>query len=115
MATKTLETNAVIPPGLLIQDEIDARDMSRRDLADAMNLPIDEVRDLIQGDAPLTPAIAAELERTLEMPAHIWIGLEDDYRKGLDRMEREPGTMVRFRFHGSEIVRVANGQGNALN
>ena len=95
MATKTLESNAVIPPGLFIQDEIDARGMSRGDLANAMNMPVGEARDLIQGKALLTPAIAGELERILELPAHIWIGLEDTYRQGLERMEREAEAMFR--------------------
>ena len=89
MATKTLESNAVIPPGLLLQDEIDARGVSRRELADILDLSVSEVSDLIAGDAPLTQTIADDLERAFKTPAYIWIRLEEWYREGLERMERE--------------------------
>ena len=83
------KSNAAIPPGLLLQDEIDARRVSRRELADILNLSLDEVDDLIAGDAPLTQAIADELERAFKTPAHIWVGLEAKYRQRLERRGRE--------------------------
>ena len=85
MATSASQTNAVIPPGSFIEEESEARGMNRRELADALNLSVGEVSELIAGNALLTPAIAAELERTLEMPSHMWIRLEAKYRHKLAR------------------------------
>ena len=81
MATDAVQTCVGLPPGAFMEEESEARGMNRRELADALNLSVSEASELIAGDAPLTPAIAAELERTLEMPAHMWIRLEAKYRQ----------------------------------
>ena len=97
MANNKLRTNAVIAPGLFIEEESEARGMSRRELADALNLSVSEVNELIAGNAPLTQEIAAELERTLELPSHMWTRLEANYQAGLARME-EDDSLILVRF-----------------
>ena len=95
MATNARQSNTFRPPGQLLQDEIDAREISRRELADILNLSVSDVNELIAGEAPLTQAIADDLERAFKTPAHIWVGLEARYRQRLDRLEREPEAMIR--------------------
>ena len=95
MATNARQFNTFLPPGHLLQEEIDAREVSRRELADILNLSVSEVGDVIAGNAPLTQTIADELERTFKTPAHIWVGLEARYRQRLERMEREPEDTIR--------------------
>ena len=87
------QTSTFLPPGHLLQEEIDALGVSRRELAGILDLSDGEVGDLIAGEAPLTQSIANHLERAFKTPAHIWVGLEVRYRR---RLEREPGTMVRI-------------------
>ena len=48
-ATKMHESNAVIPPGLLIGDELAARGLSQRKLAAAMRRPVNAVHEIIRG------------------------------------------------------------------
>ena len=88
MATKhetRLESDAAIPPGLLIRDEIAARGMSQRQLAGAMRRPVYAVHAIISGRKAVTARTALELEQVLEIPAHIWVRLEADYRLALER------------------------------
>ncbi len=81
------ESNAVIPPGLFIRDELEARGLSQRKLAAAMQRPVNAVHEIIVGKKAITPRTALELERELEIPAHIWVCLEADYRLALERQK----------------------------
>ena len=89
MATRVTEeskeSNAVIPPGLLIRDELEARGMSQRKLANAMRRPVSTIHEIVVGKKAITPRTALELERELEIPAHIWVRLEADYRLALEQ------------------------------
>ena len=88
MAIKVLESresNAVIPPGLLVGDELEARGISQRKLAAMMQRPVNTIHEIIQGRKAITPRTALELEQALEIPAHIWMRLEADYRLALER------------------------------
>ena len=88
MATDILmeqQSNAVIPPGMLIRDELAARGMSQRQLAVAMNRPVNAINEIVLGKKAITPKTALGLERVLEIPAHIWVRLEADYRLALER------------------------------
>lgn len=88
MATDILmeqQSNAVIPPGMLIRDELAARGMSQRQLAVAMNRPVNAINEIVLGRKAITPKTALGLERVLEIPAHIWVRLEADYRLALER------------------------------
>lgn len=88
MATDILleqQSNAVIPPGMLIRDELAAREMSQRQLALAMNRPVNAINEIVLGRKAITAKTALGLERVLEIPAHIWVRLEADYRLALER------------------------------
>jgi HTH-type transcriptional regulator/antitoxin HigA len=90
MATDLIgESNAAIPPGLLIRDELAARGMSQRQLATAMKRPVNTINEIVMGRKAVTPRTALGLERALEVPAHIWLRLEADYRLALERERAE--------------------------
>ncbi len=86
MAIETrLESNVAIPPGLTIRDELAARGMSQRQLADDMERPASAVNAIVLGKKAITPRTALDLEKALEIPAHVWLRLEADYRLALER------------------------------
>ena len=90
MATDLIgELNAVIPPGLLIRDELAARGMSQRKLAVAMKRPVNTINEIVSGRKAITPKTALGLEQVLEVPAHVWLRLEADYRLALEREKME--------------------------
>ncbi len=86
-------SNAVIPPGLLLSDELTARGMSQRKLAAAMQRPVNTIHEIILGKKAITPRTALDLARVLEIPAHVWVRLEADYRLALER-QKERGQAV---------------------
>ena len=73
-----------IPPGLLIKDELEARGMSQRRLAAEMKRPHRVINEIVLGKRGITPRTALELEKALEIPAHVWVGLEGRYRLALE-------------------------------
>ena len=86
MAIETrLESNVAIPPGLTIRDELAARGMSQRQLASDMERPASVVNAIVLGKKAITPRTALGLEKALEIPAHVWMRLEADYRLALER------------------------------
>ena len=52
-----------------------------------MQRPVNAVHEIIVGKKAITPRTALELERELEIPAHIWVRLEADYRLALERQK----------------------------
>ena len=85
VTSERIESDVAIPPGLLIRDELAARDMSQRQLAMAMGRPVNTVNEIVAGRKAITPKTALGLERVLEIPAHIWVRLEADYRLTLEK------------------------------
>lgn len=69
------------PPGDTIADIIDAWCWTRADLARRMGCTVIEVDRLIAGELPITPAIAASLERALGTTATFWLAREQHYRE----------------------------------
>ena len=52
-----------------------------------MRRPVNTVHEIIRGKKAITPRTALELERELEIPAHIWMRLEADYRLALEQQK----------------------------
>ena len=85
-----VESTVAIPPGLLIRDELEARGMTQRRLAAAMGRPANTVNEIVAGRKAITPRTALDLERVLDIPAHVWVRLEADYRLALEK-DTSPG------------------------
>jgi HTH-type transcriptional regulator/antitoxin HigA len=45
------------------------------------------MRHLLEGQAPLTDAVAHDLERVLGVPAHFWLTREAQYRAQCARLD----------------------------
>lgn len=64
--------------------------MSQVDLAQRMGRPIQAVNEIIKANKAVTPDTALQLGQVTGVPAHIWTGLEEEYRLTLARQqERE--------------------------
>lgn len=91
MATRT-ETAFVlsdlpIPPGEILEEELEARGMSRKDLAARMAADPRTIDEIIRGEKAIDPATAVGLANALGIGAHYWIGLETDYAAARARNE----------------------------
>lgn len=95
MATKAMgrhiESDAIIPPGELLQEELAARGMTQRGLAELIARPPQAISEIVRGKKAITANTALALERALGTPAYIWINLEAQYRLALARKKRQEG------------------------
>ena len=83
-----LGSDAIIPPGNILAQELEARGLSQRQLAAQMGRPQQAINEIIRGKKLLTVETALDLERILGTPASIWVRLEGDYRLKLARQNR---------------------------
>lgn len=90
MATKKrVYSDLPIPPGKYLAEVIAAKGITQAELARRLGRPIQAVNEIIKGEKAITPATALQLERTLDVPAHIWTGLESRYQLIKARLEEK--------------------------
>ena len=78
-----------LPPGALIQEQLDTLDMSGRELARRCGRSPKLIAEIIAGKAPIEPETALQIERVLETSASIWLGMEANYRLHLARSKEQ--------------------------
>ena len=82
MVTKTKAyPDVAIPPGEYLEEEIEARDISQKELARRMGRPLNAINEIINGKKAITAETALQLEEVMaEIPARFWLNLETDYQ-----------------------------------
>lgn len=90
MTTKTVAaSNLAIPPGEYLAEVLGELGMTKDDLAHRMGEPATQLIPIFSGERVITPEIAMQLERIVGVPAHIWTGLEAEYRLTLAGQESD--------------------------
>ena len=84
-AAPRLHSDMPIPPGEFLREHLDETGMSQAELARRLGRPRQAVNEIIRGKKAITAETALQLERVLSTPAHIWLGLELEYRLVLAR------------------------------
>ena len=74
-----MESSLLIHPGEMIKDEIMARGMTQKELAQQMGVSYTVFNEILNGKRPVTTEYALLLEAALGTDAGIWIGLQADY------------------------------------
>ena len=91
-----------ISPGSVLEEEIEARAMTQKELARRMGRPPQVVNEIIKAKKSITPETALELEKVLGMPAQVWVNLESVYRMSKakneerERLRQEASALSRF-------------------
>ena len=80
------DTDYAVPPGETLQELLEERGMSQRDLARRAGLSPKHVNKLLHGLVPLSADVAVRLERVTGTPAHFWNRREAGYRSDLERI-----------------------------
>lgn len=75
-----------VRPGDVLVDALEERGMTQAELGRRMARPLKTISEIATGKAAVTPDTAVQLERTLGIPAAIWLRLEAAYR---ERQARE--------------------------
>ena len=81
MATRTdAYPDVAIHPGEYLAEEIDAREISQKELARRMGRPVNAINEIINGKKAITADTALQLEAVMtEILARFWLNLETDY------------------------------------
>jgi HTH-type transcriptional regulator/antitoxin HigA len=66
----------VFPPGEFLRDELDARGWTPRKFAKMLGRPLQLVDEILAGQHPIEPQIAAEIGAALGTSPDIWLNLE---------------------------------------
>ena len=74
-----------IPPGDILEEELEARGMTQKELAARLGRPPQAINEIIKGKKAITPETAIGLEKVLGINAKFWTNLESDYRMVLAR------------------------------
>ena len=81
MIANNLFPSRLIHPGEMIKDEIDFRGISKEDLAREIDMPIEELDEILDGNHSITTEFAFMLEAALGIEAELWLRLQADYHK----------------------------------
>jgi len=73
-------SNITIPPGELLAEELEARGMTQKELADRTGRPEQAISEIINGRKSITHDTALELEKVLGISAEFWVNLESSYQ-----------------------------------
>ena len=90
MVTKTnAYPDVAIPPGEYLEEEIQARGISQKELAARMGRPVNTINEIINGKKAITAETALQLEAVMpEIPARFWLNLETDYQLAKASLKR---------------------------
>jgi HTH-type transcriptional regulator/antitoxin HigA len=73
-------SDLAIPPGEYLEEVIAELGMSKKELSQRLNRPAPKLSAIFKGEKAITPDTALQLEKVVGVPAHIWNGLESEYR-----------------------------------
>jgi HTH-type transcriptional regulator / antitoxin HigA len=109
MAETRWHPDWAVAPGDVLAEALEERAMSQAELGRRMARPLKTISEISSGKAAITPDTAIQLERTLGMPAGLWLGLETQYReaqaRARDAVKLESHKTWLSRFPLSDLVR----------
>jgi len=88
-------SSLLIHPGEMLKDEIAARGITQKKLADEIGVSYSVFNEVLNGKRPITTEYALLLEAALDTDANIWIGLQADYN--MQKMRQDSSFMQRLR------------------
>lgn len=84
-----VQSDWAIPPGEYLDEVLEDAGLSQADLADRIGRPKQAINEVIKGKKALTADTALQLASVLDVPAHVWTGLEDEYRLAQARQREQ--------------------------
>ena len=86
ISNEQIYSDMAIPPGEMLAEEMEFRNMPLEYLATKLGLPAEMIDKIISGEQPITSEIADNLAEAFWIPAWYWINLEVHYRETLARI-----------------------------
>jgi addiction module HigA family antidote len=88
MATRSKQphrSDLAIHPGEVLADELEARSMTQRTLAEAIGRPEQAISEIIRGKKGITAETALQLSDVFGVSAEFWMNLQSTYALTLAR------------------------------
>ena len=89
-----LTSSMLIHPGEMIKDEIMARGITQKELAQQMGVSYTVFNEILNGKRPVTTEYALLLEAALGTDAKIWTGLQSSY--DMQKMRQDKSFLKRL-------------------
>ncbi len=83
-------------PGETLAEILVEKGMSQNELAERMGQPKKTINEIIHGTAMITPEIALQLERVLNVPARLWLSREQHYQQHRAKIAEESRLKKQF-------------------
>lgn len=83
-----MTSSLLIHPGEMIRDELEARGITQKELAQQMGVSYTVFNEIVNGKRPVTTEYALLLEALLGTSASIWLGLQADYNMQKVRQDK---------------------------
>ena len=81
MPSDVFNPDYVVPPGLVLEEHLEARALSVVEFSVRCGRSPDFIKKIISGDAPLDHDTALRFEKELGLAAYIWMKIEDRYQE----------------------------------
>lgn len=89
ISTNTFNPDYAVPPGFVLEEELETLGLSPYKFAMQCGLPPDLIRGIISGVAPLERDVATEFARVLGGGPDIWLRMESAYRNKLAELSED--------------------------
>lgn len=70
---------SLVPPGEIIKDELKARRLTQKSLAEMMRIPYARLNRIVNAQMPVSPGFALALEATLGISAEMLTNIQKRY------------------------------------
>jgi len=77
-----------VHPGELVKDEIEARGLSQKKLAEILGLPYTMLNEILNGKRPITTETALLLEAALDINADMLVNMQSSYSLQIARRNK---------------------------
>ena len=92
-----------VPPGRVLEEELEARGISQSQFARLCGLSAKLISEIIAGKAPIGPETAGQFDRVLGGGPDIWLRMESTYRLRSAQQEALRPTMPNTLFYGDNL------------
>lgn len=87
---KALRSPDLFHPGYILKEEIEAREITKKDFAILLNILPTHLSEVFAGRRPVGPKMARRLETALDISAGFWLRMQADYDLKLAEQEPDP-------------------------
>lgn len=79
--TYEYQPDYAVAPGAVLEEHLAVRGLSNAEFARRCGRSAKLISEIVAGKAPVEPVTARQFEKVLGVSAHIWLGMEAEYRQ----------------------------------